>query len=81
MPVLHYGKSVFTKETQGIECFVVVALLFKFWSAVDQVVACAPVTQRAQVQSPVGTSFLGEVPEYHLAIILITHHSLRAQIT
>ena len=26
-----------------------------------QVVACAPVTQRARVRSPVGTSFLGEV--------------------
>ena len=30
-------------------------------TAVDQVVACAPVTQRARVRSPVGTSFLGEV--------------------
>ena len=27
----------------------------------EQTVACAPVTQRAQVQSPVGKSFLGEV--------------------
>ena len=32
------------------------------WStAVEQVVACALVTQRARVQSPVGISFLGEV--------------------
>ena len=31
------------------------------WIAVGQVVACAPVTQRARVGSPVGTSFLGEV--------------------
>ena len=30
-------------------------------TAVGQAVACVPVTQRAQVQSPVGTSFLGEV--------------------
>ena len=29
--------------------------------AVAQVVGCAPVTQRARVRSPVGTSFLGEV--------------------
>ena len=29
--------------------------------AVEQVVACALVTQRARVRSPVGTSFLGEV--------------------
>ena len=32
MPVLRYGKSVFTKEIQGIEFFVVDALLCKFWS-------------------------------------------------
>ena len=30
-------------------------------TAVGQVVACAPVMQRARVRSPVGTSFLGEV--------------------
>ena len=30
-------------------------------TAVCQVVACAPVTQRARVRSPVGTSFLGGV--------------------
>ena len=30
-------------------------------TAVDQVVACAPVTQRARVGYPTGTSFLGEV--------------------
>ena len=30
-------------------------------TAVEQVVACALVTQRARVRSPVGTSFLGEV--------------------
>ena len=30
-------------------------------TAVGQVVACMPVMQRAQVQFPVGTSFLGEV--------------------
>ena len=30
-------------------------------NAVDKVVACTPVTQRARVRSPVGTSFLGEV--------------------
>ena len=38
------------------------AVYTKFEStAVDQVVACAPVAQRARVRSPVGTSFLGEV--------------------
>ena len=32
------------------------------WStAVEQVVACALVTQRARVRSPVGTGFLGGV--------------------
>ena len=30
-------------------------------TAVEQVVACALVTQRTRVRSPVGTSFLGEV--------------------
>ena len=30
-------------------------------TALEQVVACALVTQRAQVRSPVGTGFLGEV--------------------
>ena len=30
-------------------------------TAVGQVVACAPVTQRARIRSLVGTSFLGEV--------------------
>ena len=30
-------------------------------TAMGQVVACAPVTQRARVRFPVGTSFLGEV--------------------
>ena len=63
-------------------------------TAVEQVVACALVTQRARVRSPVGTSCLGEVfsgfflackmnvrklqtpnvPEYHLAIIIIPPH-------
>ena len=32
MPVLRYDKSVFTKESQGIEFFVVDALLCKLWS-------------------------------------------------
>ena len=30
-------------------------------SAVEQAVACAPVTQRARVRSSIGTSFLGDV--------------------
>ena len=34
---------------------------FNLSTAVEQVVACALVTQRARVRSPVGTSFLGEV--------------------
>ena len=29
-------------------------------TAVEQAVACTPVTQRARVRSPVGSSFLGE---------------------
>ena len=32
LPMLRYGESVFTKEIQGTEFFVVVALLCKFWS-------------------------------------------------
>ena len=31
-PVLRYGESVFTKQSQGTEFFVLVALLCKFWS-------------------------------------------------
>ena len=31
------------------------------YTAVEQVVACAQVTHRARVRSPVGTSFLGNV--------------------
>ena len=31
-PVLRYGESVFTKESQGTEFFVVVEVLCKFWS-------------------------------------------------
>ena len=70
-------------------------------TAVEQVIACALVTQRARVGSPVGTSFLGDVSsgffltcktnvrklsapkvlEYHLAIIIIHTHSLRAPMT
>ena len=34
---------------------------FDVSTAVEQVVACALVTQRARVRSPVGTSFLGDV--------------------
>ena len=56
-------------------------------TAVEQVVACALVTQRARVRSPVGTGFLGEVfseffltcktnvPEYHLAVAIIIPYS------
>ena len=33
----------------------------KLSTAVAQAVACAPVTQRARLRSPVGTGFLGEV--------------------
>ena len=41
--------------------FLFIQCLREFRStAVGQVVACAPVTQRARVPSPVGTSFLGE---------------------
>ena len=35
--------------------------LYVSFTAVGQAVACAPVTQRARVRSPVGTSFLGGV--------------------
>ena len=34
---------------------------FMRFTAVEQAVACTPVTQWARVRSPVGTSFLGEV--------------------
>ena len=30
-------------------------------TAVEQTVACVPVTQRTTVRSPIGTTFLGEV--------------------
>ena len=37
-------------------------------TAVEQAVACTPVTQRVRVRSPFGTSFLGEVlSEFFLA--------------
>ena len=36
-------------------------LILALSTAVEQAVACAPVTQRARVRSPVGKSFLGEV--------------------
>ena len=36
-------------------------LTFNLSTAVEQEVACAPVTQRARVRSPVGTSFLAGV--------------------
>ena len=35
-------------------------------TAVEQVVACALVTQRVRVRSPVGTGFLGEVSGFFL---------------
>ena len=57
-------------------------------TAVGQVVAWAPVTQRARVRSPVGTSFLGEVflgfssPVRQMSAIIIIHnHSLQAPMT
>ena len=40
--------------------FLGLLLLLLLSTAVEQVVACALVTQRARVRSPVGTSFLGE---------------------
>ena len=52
-----YVYYLHTDRTYSHRC-----VLRSFWStAVGQVVACAPVTQRARVRSPVGTSFLGEV--------------------
>ena len=38
-----------------------IVLLFLGSTALEQVVACVLVTQRARVRSPVGTGFLGEV--------------------
>ena len=35
--------------------------MFLLSTAVEQVVACALLTQRARVRSPVGTGFLGKV--------------------
>ena len=40
---------------------ILLILIIKTSTAVEQVVACAVVTQRARVRSPVGTGFLGEV--------------------
>ena len=40
--------------------YIMIILSYLGSTALGQVVACMPVVQRAQVQSPVGTSFLGE---------------------
>ena len=45
------------KQTFPVSCVYYSVTL----GAVGQAVACAPVTQRARIRSPVGTSFLGEV--------------------
>ena len=53
-----------THETpEGLLTHPVFLLFFnlEMSTAVEQVVACALVTQRTRVRSPVGTSFLGEV--------------------
>ena len=42
-------------------CKLFVSFHYNSSTAVEQVVACALVTQRARVRSPVGTGFLGEV--------------------
>ena len=36
-------------------------VLTKMSTVVEHTVACAPISQRARVRSPVGTTFLGEV--------------------
>ena len=41
--------------------FMYYVLIHRTSTAVGQVVACAPVTQRVRVRSPVGTGLLGEV--------------------
>ena len=40
---------------------IILSMNFTMTTAVEQAVICAPVTQRARVPFPVGTSFLGEV--------------------
>ena len=49
------------KLTMGSNTYLLTDISFLLSTAVGQAVACAPVTQRARVRSPVGTSFLGEV--------------------
>ena len=47
------------KQVDPLRSYSLVSVIVS--AAVEQVVACALVTQRARVQSPVGTSFLAEV--------------------
>ena len=56
------GPPGLTSPSDGRICINRTICLLNLQStAVGQVVACAPVTQRARVRSPVGTSFLGEI--------------------
>ena len=50
VPSSHFGRSMWNSVVEESES-----------NFVEQAVACAPVMQRAQVRSPVGTSFLGEI--------------------
>ena len=58
--VLLFFKFIMAETLKG---YVLVAYQFtnQKSTAVDKAVACASVTQRGRVRSPVGTSFLGEV--------------------
>ena len=67
---LIYKSNSYYIPTCWVALFRIVNACITFWeswveiresTAVEQVAACTPVTQRAQVRSPVGTSFLREV--------------------
>ena len=55
----YFSATKWDRNTISVEFYSLNSL--KMSTAVEQVVACALVSQRARVRSPVGTSFLGEV--------------------
>ena len=60
--IIQYNSTLTSTPSRGRNCYSLFRLkLISRSNAVDQVVACAPVPQRARVRSPVGTNFLGEV--------------------
>ena len=58
----HYSMNiVYIRLHYVIIIIIIIIITIILSTAVEKVVACALVTQRARVRSPVGTSFLGEV--------------------